>query len=153
MKRYIHQTKSILLIALASGLMLLPGCSQQNTEPQVEKTAEPKIQLPDGADSVVLIPVKLLEDEDPKLLWEMLPPSYQTDVTNLIHDFANNMDQQIWDKLFELLEQTGLLLNQKQDLITAMIEESLGGTGASPEEMQQSLEMMGKMLKLSLIHI
>ena len=57
------------------------------------------------------------------------------------------MDQQIWDKLFELLEQTGLLLNQKQDLITAMIEESLGGTGASPEEMQQSLEMMGKMLK------
>ena len=147
MKRYIHQTKSILLIALASGLMLLPGCSQQNTEPQVEKTAEPKVQLPDGADSVVLIPVKLLEDEDPKLLWEMLPPSYQTDVTNLIHDFANNMDQQIWDKLFELLEQTGLLLNQKQDLITAMIEESLGGTGASPEEMQQSLEMMGKMLK------
>ena len=147
MKRYIHQTKSILLIALASGLMLLPGCSQQNTEPQVEKTAEPKIQLPDGADSVVLIPVKLLEDEDPKLLWEMLPPSYQTDVTNLIHDFANNMDQQIWDKLFELLEQTGLLLNEKQDLITAMIEESLGGTGATPEEMQQSLEMMGKMLK------
>ena len=57
MKRDIHQTKSILLIALASGLMLLPGCSQQNTEPQVEKTAEPKVQLPDGADSVVLIPV------------------------------------------------------------------------------------------------
>jgi hypothetical protein len=144
---YIHLTKIILLTAFASGLILLPGCSQQNTEPQVEKAAEPKVQLPDGADSVVLIPVKLLEDEDPKLLWEMLPPSYQTDVTNLIHDFVNNMDQQIWDKLFELLQQAGLLLNEKQDLITAMIEESLGGSGASPEEMQQSLEMMGEMLK------
>ncbi len=144
---YIHQTKIISLIALALGLMFLPGCSQQDIEPQVEKAAEPKVQLPDGADSVVLIPVKLLENEDPKLLWEMLPPSYQTDVTNLIHDFVNNMDQQIWDKLFELLQQAGLLLNEKQDLITAMIEESLGGSGASPEEMQQSIEMMGEMLK------
>tara|TARA_Y100001934_G_scaffold279198_1_gene382317 strand:- start:1005 stop:2081 length:1077 start_codon:yes stop_codon:yes gene_type:complete len=144
---YIHQTKIISLIALALGLMFLPGCSQQDIEPQVEKAAEPKVQLPDGADSVVLIPIMLLENEDPKLLWEMLPPSYQTDVTNLIHDFVNNMDQQIWDKLFELLQQAGLLLNEKQDLITAMIEESLGGSGASPEEMQQSIEMMGEMLK------
>ncbi len=146
MNVYIHQTKIIPLIAFALGLILLTGCSQQGIEPQVEKAAEPKFQLPDGANSVVLIPVKVLENEDPKLLWEMLPPSYQTDVTNLIHHFVNNMDQQIWDKLFELLQQAGLLLNEKQDLITAMIEESMGGSGASPEEMQQSLEMMGGML-------
>ena len=129
------------------GAMILAGCSQQNNEPQIEKAAAPKAQLPGGADSVVLIPIKLLEEEDPKLLWEMLPPSYQTDVTNLIHSFVNNMDQQLWDKLFEVLSQAGLLLNEKQDLITAMIEENLGGTGASPEEMQQSLETMGKMLQ------
>tara|TARA_B110000438_G_scaffold28610_1_gene27653 strand:- start:105 stop:899 length:795 start_codon:yes stop_codon:yes gene_type:complete len=129
------------------GAMILAGCSQQNNEPQIEKAAAPKAQLPGGADSVVLIPIKLLEEEDPKLLWEMLPPSYQTDVTNLIHSFVNNMDQQLWDKLFEVLSQAGLLLNDKQDLITAMIEENLGGTGASPEEMQQSLETMGKMLQ------
>ena len=129
------------------GAMILAGCSQQNNEPQIEKAAAPKAQLPSGADSVVLIPIKLLEEEDPKLLWEMLPPSYQTDVTNLIHSFVNNMDQQLWDKLFEVLSQAGLLLNDKQDLITAMIEENLGGTGALPEEMQQSLETMGKMLQ------
>ena len=129
------------------GAMILSGCSQQNNEPQIEKAAAPKAQLPSGADSVVLIPIKLLEEEDPKLLWEMLPPSYQTDVTNLIHDFVNNMDQQLWDKLFEVLSQVGLLLKDKQDLITAMIEENLGGTGASQEEMQQSLETMGKMLQ------
>ena len=129
------------------GAMILAGCSQQNNEPQIEKAAAPKAQLPSGADSVVLIPIKLLEEEDPKLLWEMLPPSYQTDVTNLIHSFVNNMDQQLWDKLFEVLSQAGLLLNEKQDLITAMIEENLGGTGALPEEMQQSLETMGKMLQ------
>ena len=127
--------------------MILAGCSQQNNEPQIEKAAAPKAQLPGGADSVVLIPIKLLEEEDPKLLWEMLPPSYQTDVTNLIHSFVNNMDQQLWDKLFEVLSQAGLLLNDKQDLITTMIEENLGGTGALPEEMQQSLETMGKMLQ------
>ena len=129
------------------GAMILAGCSQQNNEPQIEKAAAPKAQLPSGADSVVLIPIKLLEEEDPKLLWEMLPPSYQTDVTNLIHSFVNNMDQQLWDKLFEVLSQAGLLLKDKQDLITAMIEQNLGGTGASPEEMQQSLETMGKMLQ------
>jgi len=132
---------------MAMGAMILSGCSQQNNEPQIEKAAAPKAQLPGGADSVVLIPIKLLEEEDPKLLWEMLPPSYQTDVTNLIHDFVNNMDQQLWDKLFEVLSQVGLLLKDKQDLITAMIEENLGGTGASQEEMQQSLETMGKMLQ------
>ena len=127
--------------------VLLSACSQQNNEAQVEKAAAPRIQLPGGADSVVLIPIKLLEEEDPKLLWEMLPPSYQTDVANLIHDFVKNMDQQLWDKLFEVLSQAGLLLKNKQDLITAMIEQNLGGTGASPEEMQQSLETMGKMLQ------
>jgi hypothetical protein len=147
MKGYIHITKNFLLSTLAMGAMILAGCSQQNNEPQIEKAAAPKAQLPGGADSVVLIPIKLLEEEDPKLLWEMLPPSYQTDVTNLIHDFVNNMDQQLWDKLFEVLSQAGLLLNDKQDLITAMIEQNLGGTGASPEEMQQSLETMGKMLQ------
>ncbi len=147
MKGYIHLTKNVLLSTLAMGAMILAGCSQQNNEPQIEKAAAPKAQLPSGADSVVLIPIKLLEEEDPKLLWEMLPPSYQTDVTNLIHSFVNNMDQQLWDKLFEVLSQAGLLLNDKQDLITAMIEENLGGTGALPEEMQQSLETMGKMLQ------
>ena len=147
MKGYIHLTKNVLLSTLAMGAMILAGCSQQNNEPQIEKAAAPKAQLPSGADSVVLIPIKLLEEEDPKLLWEMLPPSYQTDVTNLIHSFVNNMDQQLWDKLFEVLSQAGLLLNEKQDLITAMIEENLGGTGALPEEMQQSLETMGKMLQ------
>ena len=147
MKGYIHLTKNVLLSTLAMGAMLLAGCSQQNNEPQIEKAAAPKAQLPGGADSVVLIPIKLLEEEDPKLLWEMLPPSYQTDVANLIHDFVKNMDQQLWDKLFEVLSQAGLLLKNKQDLITAMIEQNLGGTGASPEEMQQSLETMGKMLQ------
>ena len=147
MKGYIHLTKNVLLSTLAMGAMILAGCSQQNNEPQIEKAAAPKAQLPSGADSVVLIPIKLLEEEDPKLLWEMLPPSYQTDVTNLIHSFVNNMDQQLWDKLFEVLSQAGLLLNDKQDLITAMIEENLGGTDALPEEMQQSLETMGKMLQ------
>ncbi|MDP6916122.1 MAG: hypothetical protein QGF29_13605 [Verrucomicrobiota bacterium] len=147
MKGYIHIIKNVLLSTMAMGAMILSGCSQQNNEPQIEKAAAPKAQLPGGADSVVLIPIKLLEEEDPKLLWEMLPPSYQTDVTNLIHDFVNNMDQQLWDKLFEVLSQVGLLLKDKQDLITAMIEENLGGTGASQEEMQQSLETMGKMLQ------
>ncbi len=147
MKGYIHIIKNVLLSTLAMGAMILSGCSQQNNEPQIEKAAAPKAQLPGGADSVVLIPIKLLEEEDPKLLWEMLPPSYQTDVANLIHDFVKNMDQQLWDKLFEVLSQAGLLLKDKQDLITAMIEENLGGTGASPEEMQQSLETMGKMLQ------
>ena len=142
-----HLTKSVFLSTLAMSAVLLSACSQQNNEAQVEKAAAPKIQLPGGADSVVLIPIKLLEEEDPKLLWEMLPPSYQTDVANLIHDFVKNMDQQLWDKLFEVLSQAGLLLKNKQDLITAMIEQNLGGTGASPEEMQQSLETMGKMLQ------
>lgn len=147
MKGYIYLTKNVLLSTLALGAMILAGCSQQNNEPQIEKAAAPKAQLPGGADSVVLIPIKLLEEEDPKLLWEMLPPSYQTDVANLIQDFVKNMDQQLWDKLFEVLSQAGLLLNDKQDLITAMIEQNLGGTGASSEEMQQSLETMGKMLQ------
>ena len=111
------------------GAMILAGCSQQNNEPQIEKAAAPKAQMPGGADSVVLIPIKLLEEEDPKLLWEMLPPSYQTDVTKLIHSFVNNMDQQLWDKLFEVLSQAGLLLNDKQDLITTMIEEKSGRNG------------------------
>ena len=40
--------------------------------------APPSSTAQDGPESVVSTPIKALEEKNPKLLWDMLPASYQT---------------------------------------------------------------------------
>jgi hypothetical protein len=61
-------------------------------------------------------------------VFDFLPPSYQTDVENLVHDFAEKMDAELWSTSFKLFSKVANLLKSKKGLIL-----SLDGVKRAPQ--------------------
>jgi len=94
--------KKALLLAMLMGL-LLGGCAKDT--PKTPKTPSAAIQtITQG-----------LNEGKPAVVWEAMPTSYQTDVTGLAHEFAANMDAEIYDKDFGILGKVTNVLKTKRD--------------------------------------
>ena len=117
-----------LLTAVAFGLIAYPST----------KAAE------GGPESLVTTPIKALEEKNPKLLWDLLPASYQSDVNSLVQEFAKNMDAELWEAGVGLVRELGELLGAQKDLLANM------GAGADPNmdaaEIKQGLDMFAKII-------
>ena len=107
--------------------------------------APPSSTAQDGPESVVSTPIKALEEKNPKLLWEMLPASYQSDINELVQEFAKNMDAQLWTAGVEFLAETGKLLEAQKGLLAKMGAESDPTMNA--KEAEQGMEMFAKAIK------
>ena len=100
----------------------------------------------EGPESVVTTPLKALEEKNPKLIWDMLPASYQKDLNGLVQTFAKEMDAELWDAGFELVGGIGELLTEKKELIAEMLSE-MDESGEVPMSVITSgLEMAGTLL-------
>jgi|AP95_1055475.scaffolds.fasta_scaffold03044_4 hypothetical protein len=100
----------------------------------------------EGPESFVTTPLKALEEKNPKLIWDMLPASYQKDLNGLVQTFANEMDAELWDAGAGLLGGIGELLRTKKDLIAGMLSE-MDEAGEIPlSEITSGLEMAGTLL-------
>ena len=117
-----------LLTAIAVGLIASPST----------KAAE------GGPESLVTTPIKALEEKNPKLLWDLLPTSYQSDINGLVKEFAKNMDAELWDAGVGLVRELGKLLGAQKDLLANM------GAGADPNmdaaEVKQGLDTFAKII-------
>jgi hypothetical protein len=60
-----------------------------------------------------------LNAQQPQAVWEFLPRSYQADVNVLLHEFANRMDIEIWNRSFEIAERAVVVLEQQRDHVFA----------------------------------
>lgn len=75
-----------------------------------------------------------LANNEPQVLWEALPPSYQADVRDVVGAFCANMDAQIYDRAFRVLNKAVKVLTEKEKyfansavaLSTPMLESSIG---------------------------
>ena len=59
--------------------------------------APPSSTAQDGPESLITKPIQALEENNPKVIWDMLPASYQKDLNELLQSFANEMDAELWD--------------------------------------------------------
>jgi len=91
--------KKALLLAVLMGL-LLGGCGTDTPE------------TPSAAIQAV---TQGLNEGKPAVVWEAMPASYQTDLTDLAHQFAANMDAEIYDKAFGILGKVANVLKTKRD--------------------------------------
>ena len=90
--------------------------------------------LPDSPDGTVKAVMQNLADQHPEVLWQALPASYQKDITELTHAFANKMDEEIWNATFSLgLKATGVLRDKKQYILESSIMEAAGDEQARIE--------------------
>ena len=113
----------------------------------------------EGPESLITAPIQALEENNPKLIWEMLPASYQKDLNGLVQAFAKEMDAELWDAGFELAGSIGELLRTKKDLVAGAIsqigfddldlisgEVTIGADGPTPEFIS-GLETAGTLLE------
>ncbi len=96
--------KKALLLAMLMSL-LLGGCGKDTP-----KTPE----TPTGAIQAV---TQGLNEGKPAVVWEAMPASYQTDLTDMAHTFATKMDAEIYDKAFGILGKVTNVLKTKRDFI------------------------------------
>ena len=106
----------------------------------------------EGPESLITTPIKALEENNPKLIWDMLPASYQKDLNGLVQTFANEMDAELWDAGAGLLGGIGELLRTKKDLVAESLSGMAEGFGAPvPDvpvsEMASGLETAGVLLE------
>ncbi len=73
--------------------------------------------LPDSPDGTVKAVFQGLADQHPEILWQALPASYQKDINELTHAFANKMDPEIWNAAFGLGSKTAKVLGDKKQYI------------------------------------
>jgi hypothetical protein len=83
-------------LALAP-LALLFGC----TEDQLPQTAE---------DTITYTLTRLGSDQDPGVVWDLLPPSYQGDVRQWCRRLGTELPGKTYDKLFLAMRKTGIVI-------------------------------------------
>ncbi len=94
--------RTIILILSTLVIVFISGCSKSSAK---------------TPDKVVDTVAQGLSKNEPQVLWNALPESYQKDVNELLSDFAAKMDKDIWNKTFELIQKIITILKTKKDLI------------------------------------
>lgn len=70
-----------------------------------------------GPDDAILQVRDSIIENKPGAAFEMLPPSYQTDINSVVADAAKRMDEEIWNQGVGILQQVTRILESKRDLI------------------------------------
>lgn len=90
--------------------------------------------IPKPPDDAVQVVVQGLADNQPQVLWDALPASYQADIRQIIAAFCANMDPEIYDRTFRILGKAVKVLNEMKDyfarspvaLSVPLLESSIG---------------------------
>lgn len=87
----------------AAAFVGLPGCGKRELAPD-----EALRQVAEG-----------LAENRPQVLWEALPPTYQEDLSGLIHEFGTKMDSEVWAKAFQVARKACQMLKAKKQFLLA----------------------------------
>jgi len=96
--------------------------------------------IPTTPDGTVRAVAAGLADRHPEILWQALPPTYQTDISELTHAFADRMDPAVWEATFGLGRRLTGLLRDKKDVILA--SSMLEAAGEGREEIEGGWDEM-----------
>ena len=91
---------------LSIGALSLPCCSGD----------APVSDQPDG---FILATKTALVEGKPASVWNAMPASYQSDIGGVVHEFAGNMDEDVWNKGFSVARKLVEVVDKKRDLILA----------------------------------
>ena len=75
------------------------------------------IAIPESPPEAVTTVMQQLVDNQPRVLWDALPPSYQSDIRGLIVTFCDQMDPEVYDRTFRLLNQGVRVLRQQRQFL------------------------------------
>ena len=68
-------------------------------------------------DQAVMAVVDGLGENQPQVIWQALPASYQNDVSGLVREFAGQMQDSLWDQIFGALTKLTRVLDEKRQFV------------------------------------
>lgn len=124
-----HAVAAVLTLTL---LLSFPGCGQASDDGTAPANgaaaiASTQIDIPETPDGTILAVATALADGQPRALWDAMPASYQSDVTGLIGEFAEKMDEDLYNKSADVTRKAVNLLKTKKDLFLQMQGGPVGG--------------------------
>ncbi len=100
--------------------------------------------IPTSPDGTVRAVAEGLANRHPEIVWKALPPTYQKDITELTHAFAERMDPAVWEAAFGLGSRTAGLLRDKKDIILS--SPMLDAAGEEREQVEGGWDEMVDLL-------
>lgn len=97
------RTRSTFVLLLIAMALALAGCGKSEQGPD-----EAMREVADG-----------LAANQPEVLWDALPPTYQQDLAGLVHELGEKMDDEVWAKGFEITTKLCDTLKAKKDFVLA----------------------------------
>lgn len=89
-----------------------------------------------GADRDPIPPDRALEaichalaNNQPQIVWEHLPKSYQHDITTVVHELAAKMDPEVWNKAVEVTGKFKAVLEKKKEFVIVEVVNHFETTG------------------------
>ena len=129
------------LVVLASlCVVAVVGCSK----PESAVIVCAKVPVPPEADVAVRNVLAGLQRKDLRALWEFLPPSYQADVQELLHDFGQRLDEKSWEPFVTTCRKARLVTQQ----MTRRLGESGDAANDSDRELVAKLRDVEQFLKV-----
>jgi len=102
-------------VVIAVPMDRLSAASQQ----LARQLAAPAPGAADSPDGTIRTVMTELEQGNVQVVWDALPPSYQSDVNDLVHTFADNMDAELWNAGTGLAKKAVRILKEKKQFILA----------------------------------
>jgi len=103
-----------------NGVVIAVPLNRLNAESQQQARQmagpAPTADTPDGAVRAVMEGV---QSGNLRVVWDALPASYQKDVNDLVHTFAENMDTDLWNAGSGIAKKAVQVLKQKKEFILA----------------------------------
>ena len=109
-----------LRLLLVGTVLPFGGCKE--SPPTTPNKAMPKVvhhgkkpaDKSETADQAVLAVLQGLKSNQPIVLWQALPVSYQQDVNTLVREFAEKVDEELWQRSVASLHKLLLVLKAKK---------------------------------------
>jgi hypothetical protein len=118
-----------------------------------EAAREPRLAgpAPGSPEATVRSVLDGLRNNGPVVLWESLPASYRRDLNDLVHEFAAEMDPQVWERMFATASRLLEVLRAKKDLSVPWLAQLPPVRAAGPtneEDLSAAYDELLRMLAL-----
>ncbi len=97
-------------LGVAAGALLLTGCGKKSEEAAA-------VTIPDAPDAAIQTVITEFANGNGGILWQAMPTSYQTDVSDLLHLAGSKIDSELYDKSFATIASLAEVIDQQQAFI------------------------------------
>jgi hypothetical protein len=95
------------------------GCGKEEAPASGQSVESPRLGPADSPDVAVLAVLEGMRKNHPEALWDFLPETYEHDIDDLVHVFAQRMDRQLWARGIAVLRKLVDVLKTKREFLAA----------------------------------